>query len=213
MNIFSKFTKKNKSNRSWINNHQNDFYVKKAKENQFRSRAAYKLIEINNKYKIFKHHEKVLDIGCAPGGWCQVVLKNNNKVWGVDILPMKPIDNVNFYQIDISLNEGKDLVDYYNNLLGNRFFDVVISDAACNTTGQTENDHFRTTAINLLVINNLKFLLKNYGHWVFKTFNGIDTPSIIKLLKQQFKKVTTFKPLSSKPESKELYIICLNYLL
>lgn len=213
MNIFSKFTKKNKSNKSWIANHQNDFYVKKAKENQFRSRAAYKLIEINDKYHIIKSQQKILDVGCAPGGWCQVLLKNKNFVYGVDILPMKPIDKVNFIQMDISLNGGKDFIDYYNNLLGPKSFDVIVSDAACNTTGQTQIDHFRTTAINLLVIDNLQFLLKNGGNWAFKTFNGSDTPDLIKLLKKQFNKVTTFKPLSSKSESKELYIICLKYKL
>jgi 23S rRNA (uridine2552-2'-O)-methyltransferase len=210
-NQFNKKNKNNKSNKGWLHNHQNDFYVRQAKENNLRSRASYKLMEIDNKYKIIGNGQKILDVGCAPGGWCQILKKNNNQVWGVDILPMKPIDNVNFHKMDISLNDGEDFRKYYQNIGGIKGFDLIVSDAACNTTGNVMTDHFRTTGLNLLVINELPYLLKNNGHWVFKTFNGSDTPDIIKSLKTQFKKVSTFKPDSSKSQSKEIYVVCLNY--
>jgi 23S rRNA (uridine2552-2'-O)-methyltransferase len=211
MNIFKKISKKNKSNKSWIHNHQNDFYVRKAKENNYRSRAAYKLLEIDTKYHVIKTNQKVLDVGCAPGGWCQVLKNKGNHVWGVDILSMKHLDGVNFHQMDISANDGLDFANYYRNLVGDNGFDLIVSDAACNTTGHPETDHFRTSAINSLVIDHLRTLLKTQGHWAFKTFNGSDTPSIIKNLKTQFTRVQTFKPLSSKSQSKEIYVVCLGF--
>lgn len=214
MMIFDKFNKKNKNNKSnkgWLHNHKNDFYVRQARENNLRSRASYKIMEIDNKFHIIGSNNKILDVGCAPGGWCQILNKNNNKVWGVDILSMKTIDGVQFHQMDITTNDGQDFREYYIKEVGLRGFDGIVSDAACNTTGNTMTDHFRTTAINLLVIDQLPYLLKNGGSWVFKTFNGSDTPDIIKNLKQQFNKVTTFKPNSSKSQSKEIYVVCLGY--
>ena len=211
MNIFSKLTKKHKTKKSWVQNHQNDFYVRKAKENNFRSRAAYKLMEINDKYQLIKGQNKVLDVGCAPGGWCQVLKKYNTHVWAVDILSMKHLEGVKFHQMDISSNDGQDFTNYYVQLVGLRYFDIIVSDAAVNTTGHPTTDHFRTTGINLLVINNLPCLLKNQGHWIFKTFNGPDTPEVIKNLKTQFRKVHTFKPKSSKSDSVEIYVVCIGF--
>ena len=95
--------------------------------------------------------------------------------------------------------------------MGLRYFDIIVSDAAVNTTGHPTTDHFRTTGINLLVINNLPCLLKNQGHWIFKTFNGPDTPEVIKNLKTQFSKVHTFKPKSSKSDSVEIYVVCIGF--
>ena len=209
MNIFTKNNKKNKSKRSWVANHQNDFFVKKAKENNYRSRASYKLIEINDKYHLIKDHQKILDVGCSPGGWCQVLKQWQCKIWAMDILPMKPLDGVNFQLMDI--NQTTVWKDFYCNLVGLNEFDVIVSDAAWNTSGHQNIDHLRTSSLNTMVINQLIFLLKPKGHWIFKTFNGSETPNIIKYLKNHFDKVHTFKPQSSKSQSPEIYIISIGF--
>jgi 23S rRNA (uridine2552-2'-O)-methyltransferase len=209
MNIFTKNNKKNKSKKSWVVNHQNDFYVKKAKENQYRSRASYKLMEINDKYHLIKAHQKILDVGCSPGGWCQVLKQLQCKIWAMDILPMNPIEGVHFSLTDI--NQTHTWASFYRGLLGDNPFDLIVSDAAWNTSGHQNIDHLRTTSLNVTVINQLKFLLKPKGHWIFKTFNGSETPAIIKYLKMHFERVHTFKPKSSKPESPELYIIAIGF--
>ena len=207
-----KIYKKPKNNNNWLQNHRNDFYVKKAKENNYRSRASYKLLEINKKFPLLKSSMKVLDVGSAPGGWCQVAIALKCKVWAVDILPMDPLPGVNFLQMDIGQNEGANFTAYYKLLLGSNKLNIILSDVACNTTGNVMVDHYRTTAINRVVVCCVPDLLVLGGHLIFKTFNGEETAELFREVKKLFRKAHCFKPDSSKSNSKEVYIIGENFI-
>ena len=222
-NNFVKLSSKNKqkiksnkkrtlSSRNWISRQINDPYVIEANKVGYKSRAAFKLLEINSKYKFLKTGKKVIDLGCAPGGWLQVASnkvnssKNNINVVGLDLLPVEDIFGVKTIIGDINDNEAeKEIL----NLLNARP-NIVLSDMAANTIGHKKTDHIRTTQLTEIA---LEFALKNLtigGVFLVKTFKGGTEKEIIDIMKQNFSIVKNIKPDSSRSESVESYTICMD---
>ena len=198
--------KKNKRSKSWIINQHRDQYFKKSKVLGYRSRSAFKLIEINKKFKLFNNNTNLIDLGSAPGGWSQVASQIITKglIIAIDTKEMKNIKNVNFIRGDILNNNTKDKIT--SKFAGK--MDVIISDMAANTTGNKDLDCIRTNNLCLEIINLSTLLLKNNGSIVSKIFMGQDFLEIKKKAKKYFKKVVFFKPKSSRDNSKETYIHC-----
>ena len=201
-----KKSKKSKKSNSWKIKQHRDQFFKKSKTLGYRSRAAFKLIELNKKYKFIKKNTKLLDIGAYPGGWSQVSSQiiTNGKIFSLDIKKMEKIKNVtslecNFLEEDIK----EKIFEFFGQKL-----DVILSDMAADTTGNKSLDCIRT---NQLCANVIKFsskFLKPNGVLVSKTFMGEDFIETKELAKSKFKKVQFFKPESSRRESKETYLHC-----
>jgi len=201
-----KKTKRAKKSRTWVIKQHRDQFFKKAKVLGYRSRASFKLIELNKKFNFIKKNSYLLDIGSAPGGWSQVASKiiTNGKIIAVDILSMQNIDNVTFLKSDF-LDEKT-----HNKILAifNKKIDIIISDMAENTTGNKTVDSIRTNNLCSEVIKfSVKMLTLN-GSMVCKLFMGEDFLEVKNLAKKYFKNVEFFKPESSRSESKETYIFC-----
>ena len=198
--------KKNKSSKSWIINQHRDEYFKQSRSLGYRSRAAFKLLELNKKFNFLKKNSKVLDLGAAPGGWSQVVCNicTKGKVMSVDLKQMTELKNVKFLMMDFRVNESKKVIEnFFSDKIG-----VILSDMAANTTGNRDLDCIRT---NELCMEALKFslnVLDNNGVIISKLFTGQDFEAVKKFALSNFKKVRFFKPKSSKDHSKETYIHC-----
>lgn len=202
------------SSTRWLKRQLNDPFVAKSKLDGYRSRAAYKLIEINNKFQILKTGINVVDLGAAPGGWSQVAAKiiksdaqsAKNKLIAIDLLPIEGIGGVTSFEKDFYEEDAKDLIiDSLNGQLA----DVVLSDMAANTTGHSQTDHLRIMDLceNALIFA-LK-ILKPGGHFVAKIFRGGAEGDLLEIVKHNFKKVKHFKPESSRKESSEFYLVAL----
>ena len=201
-----KKSKRVKKSNSWKIKQHRDPFFKKSKTLGLRSRAAFKLIELNKKYKFIKHDTNLLDLGSCPGGWTQIASQiiKTGKILSIDIKEMAPIKNVKFFQGDISDNQTKTEVnEYFNSKL-----DVILSDMAADTTGNKSLDSIRTNELCAEVINFSRFTLKPKGVLVSKLFMGEDFIEVKKLAKSLFKKVNFFKPESSRKESRETYLHC-----
>ena len=201
-----KKTKRAKKSRTWVIKQHRDQFFKKAKVLGYKSRAAFKLIELNKKFNFIKKNSNLLDIGSTPGGWSQVASKivTNGKILAVDITPMKKLDNVIFFNEDFSEEKTKDKIfKIFNDKI-----DVIISDMAENTTGNKTIDSIRTNSLCSDVINFSLKILTSKGSLVCKLFMGEDFLEVKNLAKKNFKNVDFFKPESSRSESKETYIIC-----
>jgi 23S rRNA (uridine2552-2'-O)-methyltransferase len=196
-----------KSSKLWISRQNNDFYVKEAKARGYRSRSAFKLIEINKKFKFLKNNLNIVDLGSAPGGWSQVCseVNKNGKTLSIDILDMDKIDNVFFYKKDF--NET-DFFDFVNNFFENNKVDLVLSDMAVNTTGNKDLDAIKTNSIALDVVNLSRVILKPKSSLLVKIFSGKDENILIKNAKDSFKNIERIKPDSSRKESREMYLLC-----
>jgi 23S rRNA (uridine2552-2'-O)-methyltransferase len=201
-----KKTKRAKKSRTWVIKQHRDQFFKKAKVLGYRSRAAFKLIELNKKFNFIKKNSNLLDIGSAPGGWSQIASKiiNSGKILAVDITPMETLDNVLFLNNDFSDEKTqKKILNIFNDKI-----DVIISDMAENTTGNKTVDSIRTNSLCSDVINFSLKMLTNKGTLVCKLFMGEDFLEVKNLAKKNFKKIDFFKPESSRSESKETYIVC-----
>ena len=201
-----KKTKRSKKSRSWVIKQHRDQFFKKSKVLGFRSRAAFKLIELNDKFNFIKKNTNILDVGSAPGGWSQVVSKiiSNGKILAIDKRPMEKIKNVSFLNEDFLADDIKNkIVDEFKGKI-----DVVVSDMAADTTGNKSVDCIRTNNLCSEVINFSLNILKNKGTLIAKIFMGEDFIEVKNLAKKYFKKVEFYKPESSRSESKETYIIC-----
>jgi len=201
-----KKTKRAKKSRTWVIKQHRDQFFKKAKVLGYRSRAAFKLIELNKKFNFIKKNSNLLDIGSTPGGWSQIASKiiTNGKILAVDITPMEKIDNVIFFNDDFSEEKTKDKIfKIFNDKI-----DVIVSDMAENTTGNKTVDSIRTNSLCSDVINFSLKMLTNKGSLICKLFMGEDFLEVKNLAKKNFKNVDFFKPESSRSESKETYIIC-----
>ena len=201
-----KKTKRAKKSRTWVIKQHRDQFFKKAKVLGYKSRAAFKLIELNEKFNFIKKNSNLLDIGSTPGGWSQVASKiiTNGKVLAVDITPMEKLDNVIFINNNFSDEKVQDkILRTFNNKI-----DVIVSDMAENTTGNKTVDSIRTNSLCTDVIHfSIKALTKK-GTLVCKLFMGEDFLEVKNLAKKNFKNVDFFKPESSRSESKETYITC-----
>ena len=198
--------KKNKSSKNWIINQHRDEYFKQSRSLGYRSRAAFKLLELNKKFNFLKKNSKVLDLGAAPGGWSQVASNycTKGKVMSVDLKQMTELKNVKFLMMDFRVNESKKAIE---NFFGDKI-SIILSDMAANSTGNKDLDCIRT---NELCMEALKFslsVLDNNGVIISKLFNGQDFEVVKKFALSNFKKVRFFKPKSSKDHSKETYIHC-----
>lgn len=181
----------------------------------YKSRAAFKLIEIQNKYKILKKGQKAIDIGSAPGGWSQVICelihssKTKPDVIAVDILKMDPIEGVCFIQGDLTRKEIQEKILEKNNF---DKFDVVLSDMCPEFVGQKFKDHFNLIKLNEMTIEFASKILKTNGILVMKTFEGTMQKKLQEGIDLYFEKIQRFKPASSRSESSELYLICTGYM-
>ena len=200
--------KKNKISKNWINKQRRDTYVRQSKVDGYRARSAYKLIEINEKFKIFKGGMCVLDIGAAPGSWSQYVSKSvkNGKIISVDLKKMEKIENTIQIKGDFTTQETQD--DIKNHL--SKEFDVVMSDMAVNTTGIKNIDSIQTGELCKEAMIFSKDVISNNGFFISKIFMGSTFNEIVALGKKIFKQVKVFKPKSSRKDSKESFIICKN---
>ena len=198
--------KKNKISKNWLIKRNKDLYFKQSKIQGYRSRSAFKLIEMNKKFKFLKKNLSLLDLGSCPGGWSQVARKeiNKGKILAVDVKPMEKISHVDFIQGDFyEARICKKIMLYFNNEV-----DVVLSDMATNTTGNKTLDSYRTGELCLNAMRLAKKILSQDGVFLSKIFMGAIFEEINEKAKKHFKNVTKYKPLSSKKESKEIYIFC-----
>jgi len=201
-----KKSKRAKKSNSWKIKQHRDFFFKKSKTLGYRSRASFKLIELNKKYNFIKKNSNLLDLGCYPGGWSQVASQiiTKGKILSVDINEMSPIKNVKFLKADILKKDTKSqIIKHFKSNL-----DIIISDMAADTTGNKSLDSIRTNELCAEVINFSRFTLKPKGVLVSKLFMGEDFIEVKKLAKSLFKKVNFFKPESSRKESRETYLHC-----
>ena len=191
-----------------MNNQRRDIYVRKSKVDGYRARSAYKLIEINEKFKIFKGGMCVLDIGAAPGSWSQYVSKivKNGKIISVDLKKMEKIENTIQIKGDFT---NQDTQEEVKNFLEKRF-DEVMSDMAVNTTGIKNIDSIQTGELCKEAMIFSKDVISNNGFFISKIFMGSTFNEIVALGKKIFKEVKVFKPKSSRKDSKESFIICKN---
>ena len=198
--------KKNKISKNWINRQKRDIYVRQSKIDGYRARSAYKLIEIDKKFKIFKNGMFILDIGAAPGSWSQYVSKaiKNGKIISIDLKEISPI--VNGIHIKGDFTEPDIQEKIRENL--KKEFDVVMSDMAVNTTGIKNLDSIQTGELCKEAMTFSKKVISSKGYFISKIFMGSTFNEIVALGKKIFKEVKVFKPLSSRKESKESFIIC-----
>ena len=201
-----KKSKRIKKSNSWRIKQNRDQYIKKSKTLGYRSRASFKLIEINKKFRFIKKNTNILDLGSCPGGWSQVVSEiiKTGKIMSLDIKEMEPIKNSKFIKGDILKETTKNQVIHF---FGSNL-DVIISDMAADTTGNKSLDSIRTNLLCSEVIKFSKKTLKPKGVLVSKVFMGEDFIEVKNLAKSVFKKVNFFKPESSRKESKETYLHC-----
>ncbi len=200
--------KKNRISKNWINKQKRDIYVRQSKVDGYRARSAYKLIEIDKKFKIFKNKMTILDIGAAPGSWSQYVSKivTNGKIISVDLKKMEKINNT----IQIIGDFTNPIIqDQIKNKLTSKA-EVVMSDMAVNTTGVKNLDSIQTGELCKEAMIFSKDVISPDGFFISKLFMGSSFNEIVALGKKIFKEVKVFKPQSSRKESKESFIVCKN---
>ncbi|MDR3030893.1 MAG: RlmE family RNA methyltransferase [Holosporales bacterium] len=198
-----------KSSRQWILRQMKDPYIIRAKKEGYRSRSAFKLLEIQEKFKIIRKDSIVIDLGSAPGGWSQIVSQVCKKVISIDLLEMESLPNVEFIQGDfLDLRS----VEKINRILNGNLADVVLSDMAPNACGVKSIDHIRIMNLIEQVFEFCKENLKTEGVLVAKVFQGGTEDSLLRELKKRFEKTIHFKPKASRKESVETYLIALGFL-
>ncbi len=200
--------KKNKISKNWINRQKRDIYVRQSKEDGYRARSVYKLIEINEKFKIFRSGMSVIDIGAAPGSWSQFAAKNinNGKLISIDLKKIEPIQNTILIKGDFTDPKIQDEIK--SHLI--RGSDVVMSDMAINTTGIKNIDSIQTGELCKDAMIFSKEVIQKNGFFISKIFMGTSFNEIVALGKKIFQEVRVFKPKSSRKDSKESFIICKN---
>jgi 23S rRNA (uridine2552-2'-O)-methyltransferase len=200
--------KKNKISKNWLNKQRQDTYVRQSKVDGYRARSAYKLIEINEKFKILKGGISVIDIGAAPGSWSQYAEKvtKSGRLISIDLKKMEPIGNTVQIQGDFTEQIIQNEIKKHTN----SNVDVVMSDMAVNTTGIKNIDSIQTGELCKEAMFFAKDLLKENGFFISKIFMGSTFNEIVAEGKKYFKEVKIFKPKSSRKDSKESFIICRN---
>jgi len=200
--------KKNKISKNWVNKQRRDTYVRQSKVDGYRARSAYKLKEIDEKFKIFKGGMSVVDIGAAPGSWSQYVAKvvKSGKIISIDLKEMEKIENTLQIQGDFTSVDTQDQIKEYLK----KKPDVVMSDMAVNTTGIKNIDSIQTGELCKEAMVFSKDVISEKGFFISKIFMGSTFNEIVALGKKLFKEVKVFKPKSSRKDSKESFIICKN---
>ena len=200
--------KKNKISKNWINRQKRDIYVRQSKVDGYRSRSAYKLQEIDEKFKILKNNISLIDLGAAPGGWSQYAAKKvkSGKILSIDLKKMENIDNTAQITGDFTeTNFQAQIKEHFKYKV-----DVVVSDMAVNTTGNKSVDSISTGELCKEAIIFAKDMLSKDGKFVSKIFMGSTFNEVVSMANNVFKKVNVFKPKSSRKDSKENFIICKN---
>ena len=198
--------KKNRISKNWINKQKRDIYVRQSQVDGYRARSAYKLIEIDEKFKIFKNGISVIDLGASPGSWSQYIARTvkSGRLVSIDLKDMEEIDNSIQIKGDFTETDSqKKIKAFFNSKV-----DVVVSDMAVNTTGIKDIDAIYTGELAMEAMNFSKEMLVKEGRFVSKIFLGSSFNEIVALGKKIFREVKVFKPKSSRKESKESFIIC-----
>ena len=203
---------KSVSSRRWLERQLNDPYVIAAKEDGYRSRSAYKLIELNNKFKFLKKGNTVIDLGAAPGGWSQVAAKiiglpKNGKLVSVDIQDIMPIEGVYFINGDIM---DEDIIDTIKNKLQCQV-DIVLSDMAPSASGHRNTDQTRALLLAELALDTAKHLLQKDGTFCCKLIRGKGEEELVSSMRSFFSSIKRYKPESSRKDSAEIFLIGLNF--
>ncbi|MFX0003163.1 MAG: SAM-dependent methyltransferase [Candidatus Hodarchaeota archaeon] len=202
--------------------HKQEQFYKKAKDEGFRARSAYKLLDIQKKFNIFKRAFYILDLGCAPGSWLQVAKKfaeenldkykdqfyhrDHYKIMGIDIKKVSPIENVNLIKADFTNIEVQEEIDsFFKDKL-----DLILSDASINKTGNKFTDHINQIGLCNEILRLVNINLKRKGNIVIKAFQGSDFQSFARKMKSMFKFLKSYKPKSSKKKSNEIFLVGLN---
>ena len=198
--------KKNRISKNWINKQKRDIYVRQSQVDGYRARSAYKLIEIDEKFKIFKNGISVIDLGASPGSWSQYIARTvkSGRIVSIDLKGMEEIDNTIQIKGDFTEKSSKEEIKGFFKSKVN----VVVSDMAVNTTGIKDIDAIYTGELAMEAMNFSKDILVKEGRFVSKIFLGSSFNEIVALGKNIFKEVKVFKPKSSRKESKESFIIC-----
>lgn len=198
----------------WLERQLNDPYVQRARAEGYASRAAYKLMEINERYDILKKGDRVIDLGAAPGGWSQIAVQvtqsqgDNPLVVGIDYLDMAPISGAIILKKDFLDDDAPELLI---ESLGSQKPDLVISDLAAPTTGHRKTDHLRTMHLVEVALDFALQVLKPGGHFLSKTFQGGTEATLLNLLKRNFRSVHHVKPPASRDGSVELYLLAKDF--
>jgi len=199
--------KRTQSSNAWLQEHVNDHYVQMAKKDGYRARAAYKLLEINEKDKLIRPGTVLADLGSTPGSWSQVaarIVGESGKVFALDILPMDPVPNVAFIQGDFREEE---ILAQFVALLEGRALDLVISDMAPNISGMSAIDQARSFHLTELALEFARDHLKPGGSFLVKVFQGSEFQSYLKAMRELFSEVVTRKPKASRDRSSEVYLL------
>ncbi len=215
MKILNKKIAAKKSSAAWIQRQAADPYVARAHRDGYRARAAYKLIEINEKFKFLKNHQVVVDLGAAPGSWSQYVVRQfpQSRVFAMDLLEIVPINGVEFYQGDFTTDAT---LQWLNEKLGLKpdsggTVDVVLSDMAPNTVGHKKTDHLRQMTLLEYAFDFATHALKQGGVFVAKSFTGGTTNELLTQIRARFDSVHHIKPPASRKDSVEMFIVALGF--
>ena len=202
---------RSKSSHQWIQRHVNDEYVKRSQTDGYRSRASYKLLEIQQRDSLIQPDQVIVDLGSAPGGWSQVAVKlvgHKGRVLATDLLEMDPVQGVDFVQGDF---REQAVVDELINLLDGRKVDLVISDIAPNISGMSAVDQPRSMYLCELALDFARQQLKSGGGLVVKVFHGAGFDDFIRDARTSFKRVVTRKPKASRAKSREVYMVATGF--
>ena len=202
----------------WLERQLNDPYVKRAKAEGYRGRAAFKIIELDDKYRFLQPGVRVVDLGCAPGGWCQVAVNRTNalghrqgkavgRVIGVDLQEVEPIAGADIYQVDLLEDDADDKVKYWLDGAA----DVVMSDMAAASSGHKQTDHLRIISLCEVAAHFAFDVLEDGGTFVAKVLAGGAEGDLQKILKQRFRKVSHLKPPASRADSSEKFVVATGY--
>jgi 23S rRNA (uridine2552-2'-O)-methyltransferase len=199
------------SSRTWLERQMKDPYVARAKREGFRSRAAYKLAEIDDKYRLLKPGARVLDLGAAPGGWSEIAARRvgaNGRVVALDLLDMKPIPGVEFLKLDFLDQAAPERLKA---TLGGRNADLVLSDMAANATGHRQTDHLRIMGLAEVAAQFAREVLAPGGAFLCKVLQGGTETTLLSELKRDFATVKHVKPPASRSDSAELYLLAMGF--
>jgi len=202
--------KRTVSSARWLERQLNDPYVAEAKKQGYRSRAAFKLLQLDDKFHFLKAGARVVDLGAAPGGWCQVAVDRvgeRGKVIGIDLLPMDPIPGADLIQMDFMSDEAPDELKRRLGGLAN----VVLSDMAASSTGHAQTDHLKIMLLAETAYAFAKDVLAKGGAFICKVLQGGATGELLKLLKRDFTEVKHVKPPASRSDSAEIYVVALGF--
>jgi len=204
--------KRSVSSARWLERQLNDPYVAEAKKQGWRSRAAFKLLQLDEKFHFLKAGARVVDLGCAPGGWTQVAAQKvfkagGGKIVGIDLLPVDPIPGADLIEMDFMLPEAPDVL---KGLLQGEA-DIVLSDMAASATGHAQTDHLKIMALAEMAYDFAAEVLTPGGTFIAKVLQGGATGELLKLLKRDFAEVKHVKPAASRADSAEIYVVALKF--